>query len=135
MQAKAAQNKKKLIQLMESTEQHNIDLGVYQWLAQGFDKTELVNEFINNEKLSNCTGYDAYQIEIGGICFCAYVSDYFQQVENHPDRDSFFYTFYLTDTFEEYVNNNKVTEYAKYYLRKMLDILESKIIKKENNLL
>ena len=133
MQVKAMQNKKKLIQLMESTEQCNIDLGVYQWLAQGFDKTELVNEFINNEKLNNCTGYDAYQIEVGGVYFYASVSDYFQQVEGHPNRDSFFYYFHLTDAFHEYVNNNRVTEYAKCYIRKMLDILESKMIKKEQH--
>lgn len=127
-------DKEKLIQLIKTGEQCNIDLGVYQWLAQGFDKTELVNEFINRQEFNKCTGWEIYDVRVGNIYFGAYVSDYFDGTNKNPDRDTLFYKFYLTGCFEEYVNSKMVDEHAKYYLRKMLDILEPSVILRESKL-
>ena len=49
-------DKEKLIQLIETGEQCNIDLGVYQWLAQGLDKRHLglvLFGMVNKWKLFN----------------------------------------------------------------------------------
>lgn len=124
-------SKAHIIQLIATGEQKNIDLGVYLWISQKFDKTELVNEFIQRQEFNNCTGWEIYDINIGGLVFGAYVSDYFsldtEVMKKNPERDFLFYKFYLAGgnlEMDEYVNVKYADEYAKYYIRRLIDYLE-----------
>ena len=122
-------DKENLLSLIKSGQEQNIDLGVYQWLSQKFDKTELVNKFISDQDLNNDNGWEPYTIEVGGVRMTASISDYSCYEKGTMFIDMSLYYRHKA-LLSEVIPQSKIDEYAAYYIRKMLDFLEQ-LIKNE----
>ena len=56
-------DKEKLLQLIQTGEQENIDLGVYLWLAHGFSKTELSRR-VSAKLFQSNEMFDSFEFKI-----------------------------------------------------------------------